>query len=84
MPEYLDDYSKLEDALIESLTLLTVAFREEVAQGMPALDPLRAREVVTSLLWRVARMLNGRSFAKTSDGREMSMTLGFVVLLIFP
>lgn len=79
MADYLDDYSKLEYALIDSLVLLAEGIREEVSQRMPGVDSAVLRETVTSLLWRVATMLNGRVFSKTSDHREMFMSLGFVV-----
>lgn len=79
MADYLDDYAKLEDASIEALVLLAKVIREEVSQRMPDSDSTMTREIVTSLLWRVATMLNGRVFSNTSDGREMLMTLGFVV-----
>jgi hypothetical protein len=79
MAEYLEDYTKLEDALVESLAVMATVVREEVAQRMLTADQAAIREAVTSLVWRVAAMLNGRVFSTTSDGREMLMTLGFVV-----
>lgn len=79
MADYLDDYTRLEDALIDSLVLLAKVLREEVDQRMPNADTANSREAVTALLWGVATMLNGRVFSKTSDGRDMLMTLGLVV-----
>lgn len=79
MADYLDDSARLEDALLESLVLLAKVLREEVDQRMPSADAASSREAVTALLWGVAATLNGRVFSKTSDGRDMLVTLGIVV-----
>jgi hypothetical protein len=79
MADYLDDCVKLEDVSIEALVLLARVIREEVTERMPAADALAIRDTVTSLLWRLATAVNGRVFSKTADGREILMSLGFVV-----